>query len=535
MSAQTSATGGVEPGKAKAGASPSWGLGLLIVIGVGLAYGLAYSFLRLSLSDNLPQDDVTSNVLTQTLALGYVPRQPPLYEWLLWSVQQITGPTLPSFLLIKYGLLTATVAFLYLAATRIFRTWGYAVLAGLSPFLLFQFAWNLHEGVTHSMVLTCLVAASLWAVMRITENGRGWDYLLFGLIVGLGLISKWGFAGFLLLLFIAAMLQPSLRSRILTPSFLFSLGAVAVVSAPVVYWLIVGQHDLVALYGKAVAPKAHHDRLHATLIGLGLSIYAPLGFLFPLDVILPVLFPASVPKAWADIKRAVAPAEWKGSEPDWPLLILHITMGGFLLLMLGALLTGASHYLERYMHPFFLLTPLWMLSAVERTENAARKAKVLGIVLAASLLIVFPIRARDLMQAMGPHCNKCRVATPYAGLAAALKARGFEDGTIIALSRHDAGNLRRFFPKARVVCLDRPNYGPPARSADYASEAIVLWRPGQGEKLPEAAEGELERLKANANGATERVLVPWKPYPGTGPARDWAWMLLVAQPAGSAQ
>ena len=63
------------------------------------------------------------------------------------------------------------------------------------------------------------------------------------------------------------------------------------VSAPVVYWLIVGQHDLVALYGNAVAPKAHHDRLHATLIGLGLSIYAPLGFLFPLDVILPVLFP----------------------------------------------------------------------------------------------------------------------------------------------------------------------------------------------------------------------------------------------------
>ncbi|MGA9603182.1 MAG: glycosyltransferase family 39 protein, partial [Methyloceanibacter sp.] len=245
MPAQISAGGGVEPGKAEAGTSPSWGLGLLIVVGVGLCYGLAYSALRLSLSDNLPQDDVTSNVLTQTLALGYVPRQPPLFEWLLWSVQQLTGPTLPSFLIIKYGLLTATVAFLYLAATRIFRNWGYAVLAGLSPFLLFQFAWNLHEGVTHSMVLTCLVAASLWAVMRITEKGSAWNYLLFGLIVGLGLISKWGFAGFLLLFFIAAMLQPSLRARVVTPRFLFSLCAVAVVSAPVVYWLIAGQHDLV--------------------------------------------------------------------------------------------------------------------------------------------------------------------------------------------------------------------------------------------------------------------------------------------------
>jgi hypothetical protein len=528
MSAQASRAGA--PGNIDSGTSPSWWLGLLIVIGVGLAYGLAYSLLRLSLSDNLPQDDVTSNVLTQTLALGYVPRQPPLYEWLQWSVQQIIGPTLPSFLLIKYGLLTGTVGFLYLAATRIFRESGYAILAGLSPFLLFQFAWNLHEGVTHSMLLTCLVAASLWAVMRISENGRAFDYLLLGIIVGLGLISKWGYAGFLLILFISAMLQPSLRALIVDPRSLLSLCAVAVVSTPVVYWLIAGQHDLVALYGKAVAPKAHLDRFRATLIGLGLSIYAPLGFLFPLDIILPVLFPASVRTAWADIKRAVAPASWLGNKPDWPLLILHSTIGGFLLLILGALLTGATHYLERYMHPFFLLTPLWMLSAVERTENPARKAKILGTVLAASLLIVFPIRARDLMLAMGPHCNKCRVATPYAGLAEVLKARGFEDGTIVALSRHDAGNLRRFFPKARIVCFDRPNYGPPARPTDYRSETVVVWRPEQGKEMPKAAEDELERLKAKAEGSPEKVLVPWMPYPGTGNLRDWAWMLLVAEP-----
>ena len=219
---------------------------------------------------------------------------------------------------------------------------------------------------------------------------------------------------------------------------------------PPVYWLIVGEHDLVALYGSSLAPKAHSNRLQETLVGLGLSIYAPLGFLFPLDIILLILFPATVPKAWADIKRAFSPAAWTGSEPDWPLLTLHITIGGFLLLMLGALLTGATHYLERYMHPFFLLTPLWMLSVVERTENAGRKAKVLGVILAASFLIVFPIRVRDWLHATGPHCNKCRIATPYAGLADALKARGFVDGTIIALSRHDAGNLRRFFPKTRA-------------------------------------------------------------------------------------
>ena len=85
MSAQRSVPGG--QGSSQASARLSWNSGLLIVMGVGLAYGLAYSILRLFLSDNLPQDDTTSNVLTPTFALGYVPRQPPLCEWLLWSVQ----------------------------------------------------------------------------------------------------------------------------------------------------------------------------------------------------------------------------------------------------------------------------------------------------------------------------------------------------------------------------------------------------------------------------------------------------------------
>ena len=67
----------------------------------GLLYGLVYAGMRLAISHNLPH---TSNVLAQTLEPGYVLRQPPLYEWMLWSVQRVTGPTLPSFLVLKYGL-----------------------------------------------------------------------------------------------------------------------------------------------------------------------------------------------------------------------------------------------------------------------------------------------------------------------------------------------------------------------------------------------------------------------------------------------
>ena len=88
-----------------------WPFSLGGVVSFGVLYDVVYSALRLSISHNLPIDDVKSNVYAQTLELGYVPKQLPLYEWLLWLVQHVTGPTLPSFLMLKYSLLAVTSAF----------------------------------------------------------------------------------------------------------------------------------------------------------------------------------------------------------------------------------------------------------------------------------------------------------------------------------------------------------------------------------------------------------------------------------------
>ena len=460
--------------------------GLVCVIAIGVVYGLVFGGMRLAISDNLTLDDATANVLGQTFSLGYVERQPPLYEWVLWSLQQVTGPTLSSFLLLKYALLSATFAFLYLAATRIFRDWRWQVVAGVSPLLLFQFGWNLHEGVTHTMMLSLMVAASFWAFMRLCERGGAADYLLFGLIVGLGLLSKYNFVGYLIILLLCALLQPALRARVLDWRMLLAAAMAALVTAPFVYWLITGRRDLVAVFDDAVAPPAS-EWLKARAIGVGRALYAPFGFLFPLVVILPLAFPRMVPLAWAALKQSVRPAEWKESEPDWPLLLLHMAIGGFVFLVLGAVLAGATHYLERYMHPFFLLTPLWLLSLVARTGNAERKAGVLaGVILAATLLVV-PYRTYDLLVSTDAECRKCRLGIPYDGLAEALRAKGVRSGTLLAANRDDAGNLRRLFPEARIVCLDHPHYAPPVRPMDLTATGAVVWRADRGTKLPAGA------------------------------------------------
>jgi Dolichyl-phosphate-mannose-protein mannosyltransferase len=510
--------------------TPSWPFSLAGVISIGLLYGLVYAGMRLAISPNLPQDDVTSNILAQTLEPGYVLKQPPLYEWMLWSLQRITGPSLSSFLILKYGLLTATFAFLYLVAKRIFADQRWAAIAALSPLLLYHIGWNLHEGVTQTMALICAVAASMWSFMRIAERGRSGDYVLFGAIVGLGLLSKYSFAGFLVVLLGAALLQPVLRARLLDWRLLLSVGAAALIAAPFVAWLIEGRHDLVAFYGSAMAPLAETNRLKATAIGLGKSIYAPLAFLFPLDLIVLVLFPGALREGWAAIKRAVSPATFKGSEPDWRLLLLHITIGGFIVLIFGALVTGATHYLERYMHPFFLLTTLWLVGLVEASGNPSRRLAVLATVLLAVTVIVVPIRLRDALHAMGPDCSKCRIAVPYGGLADALRAHGFSTGTLIAADRHDAGNLRRLFPEARIVRIERPAYAPPLRASDLTSKVAVVWRKGSDKRLPKETESEFNKIAGEVTVAPERVVVPWQPYPPSAAERKWTWEIVVTDP-----
>ena len=509
--------------------NPVWPFRLAGVIAVGLLYGLVYSALRLSISHNLPVDDVKSNVYTQTLELSYIAKQPPLYEWLLWLVQLITGPTLPSFLIVKYSLLTATFGFLYLVAKRIFADPRWATLAALSPLMLYQVGWNLHEGVTQTVMLMCMVAASMWSFLRLAERGTTGSYLLFGFTAGLGLISKYNYAGFLAVLLASAALQPALRARLLDWRMLASVAAGAVVTAPVVYWLIAGNHDLVALYQSSIAPMAKTNWFKATAIGLGKAVYMPLAFLFPLDAIV-LLFPGAVGAGWRAIREGTNARSFDRSRPDWRLLLLHITLGGFVVLMIGAVATGATHYLERYMHPFFLLTPLWLLGLVEQSGNASRRVAILGSVFVAATLLVVPLRFGDLLHSMSSECHKCRIAIPYEGLAAALEARGFHSGTIIAATRDDAGNLRRMFPTARIVRLERPSYAPPLRAADRSSPVAVVWRKGSETSLPADAAPEFAQIAGDVAITPERISIPWQPFPPNSAERRFEWIVVVAGP-----
>ena len=54
------------------------------------------------------QDALAAELLQGHLAGGYQLRNPPLYEWLLWGVQQVVGPGPLSYLILRYALIATT-------------------------------------------------------------------------------------------------------------------------------------------------------------------------------------------------------------------------------------------------------------------------------------------------------------------------------------------------------------------------------------------------------------------------------------------
>jgi 4-amino-4-deoxy-L-arabinose transferase-like glycosyltransferase len=117
------------------------------------------------------QDALSAEILQRHLAGGYQLRNPPLYEWLLWGVQQFAGPGPLSSLILRYALIAATGVLFYFAALRTTSDGRIAAAFSFSLVLFFWFGWESHHSVSHSLAIIVLVLA-LW-LAAVTGARRG--------------------------------------------------------------------------------------------------------------------------------------------------------------------------------------------------------------------------------------------------------------------------------------------------------------------------------------------------------------------------
>ena len=437
---------------------PSWTLGLLA------AYLVLMALQAALLASSGRSDDVETLLLSQSLAWGYEPKNPPAFYWVAWAATHALGPGLPVIYALRFAGVFATLAGLLAIARRLQPDPRLAACAGLATLATLHFHWYALFYLTNTTFAMALGPAAVLALFRLRDHPTPAAYALFGAVLGLGILTRYNYAIFALALVAAALTLPGWRDRLLRPAALVSLAVAFLLLAPHVAWIARNWTTLIGdvegqLRGSDAAPYARR-----VLDGLGNLAEAAVSILLaPLGIMAAVLFPRAFrPVAVADPERASGLA-----------LIARLVLFclGFMLLYV---LAGLAYV--RPHHLFFLaFAPLWLIARLDAATLAAWRPRAFAAGLAGCALlaaVAYPLVHLDDARS----CGACEEFQPLAAYAAALRAAGFERGTILALSpRQDfpTAALRAGFPEARFLAADYRAYAPPP--GRLPGDCLLLW------------------------------------------------------------
>ncbi|MDD9877926.1 MAG: glycosyltransferase family 39 protein [Magnetovibrio sp.] len=415
--------------------------------------------LRVALFPGFGGDDGEQLVFSQYLDWGYQTRNPPLFTWVLVGVQKFLGPTVLSVVALRMAVLAATYLLIMRIGRMILPDARLAPLAAGALLTIFYVAWNTIHGFNHSVSVTFFYAAALWIVLRLDADPAWRDYALFGLIAGLGVITKYSFAVFLAALLAAALMDSGYRRRLLDPRTLLALAIAAAVIWPQFAWyldhfqpgLVAGENEL--------SWSENAKRAAKGLFRLAVAAFA---FLLPLAVIGLAIF-------WPSLRR---PARHSPTRHRHLRLIERTAVLIFVAAAVGIVIIKGDRVRTHYMF-FLALFPLYFfLRYGTRIDGRqirlfAATVTLSGITLVGALVGKFAIEPLV--------CNHCEDQIPYGGFADQLRGAGFEQGTVVAYFHRDPlpGNLRAQFPDSRIVSAKHPEVIAPVRHAP--GQCLIIW------------------------------------------------------------
>jgi len=376
-------------------------------------YLLLQWLLRVISGGGFELDEAEQLVLGQRLQLGYNP-DPPFYTWLQIPLFKLLGEGAAALSLLKNLLLFATYVSTYFIGRHCGLSRQRAGLAALSLILLPQIGWESQRDLTHSVLVTTVAAVSLWAVLALLDGRRHWrQYLLLGVLLGLGVLSKWNYVLLAVALVITlASLRPGLLFR---PASLLSLLLFAALIVPFLLW---AQENLTVVtetsYKLKVDAIPYWQGLGRGVLSLA-NAYLQFSGLFILAFIL-------IFRPWKLLRQAQTPRPHPLAL-RFLLRLFWVTLG---ILLLYLLVSGGTAYRSRWLLPLvfylpvlvFALAPedLWRPGRVRRHQRILLTMMLVVLLGLAARVHLLPLRgdytkphfpgrvlARELIDAAGSH------------------------------------------------------------------------------------------------------------------------------------
>jgi 4-amino-4-deoxy-L-arabinose transferase-like glycosyltransferase len=481
--------GSITPAVSAFKASSSQWLNRRRAFGFLAGYFILQTLFRTVASSSAELDESEQLLWTQAWQWGYG-SDPPLYTWLQILVFQAFGTGIFGLALLKNTLLFSAFVFTYLAADEAAGDERIAIMGMLSLFLFPQITWESQRDLTHSVLATALAAGTFYLALRLWRKRRPLDYLLLGVCIGLGTLSKYSYCLVVLALGLGALTVPTFRAALMSRWMLLTLAAWVVITAPHFQWFVLSS-DIALSRTEQVVRSSTGSFVGTRALGLlsilkcGITICGALGLVYGLAF------------------RKVAQG---GRQPETHPLgqwVIRTLLVVFALCVMLVLATGIE-LRDRWFQPIVFLLAIW--AAVwfqnELTPAGERRFTFLTMTLATIALVVLPAIPLSASITRRP----TRLNAPYSALAAALRRQTSAPDVIVAANRLVGGNLRLFFPKARVVA---PEFNQLPLSP--AAPGLAVWDASKSAAAPAALTALVEQLRGT-NGISRPPEYVEAPY-----------------------
>ena len=426
-------------------------------------FGL-HVLLRVIVSDSLDYDEAEQAMLGQWLLAGYT-EQPPLYTWVQHYLFTLFGENVFSISIWKNCLLYLTYVFVYLSSKIILQNNRAAILATCSLLLIPQIGWESQRDMTHTTLVVFAAAASLYQALRLLERRTSFNYVIWGLLLGIGFMAKANFGLFLIILLLTLSTFPEGRKVIFNWKILLSFCMLFGLAGNYFYWMVHNQ-DIVFSATKKFKQSVDNYYVKGSLSLVANSFL----FLTPLWLFYLIFFPSGYDAKW-----------WEERTFHQKFIARYIVFFFFSLLLI-VLFFKVTYVKDRWLQPLLFVVPILFFSRVPEAKitNGRFKGFLTVIaVAAATVYLAFTIRVTGASY-IG---NFSRMNYPFSPMAEDIRSTGFDKGLIISDNRFLAGNMHFQFPTSAALVPEYNFENLPATQG--LKKGLVIWKAEKSTRIPE--------------------------------------------------
>jgi len=467
------------------------------------AYYVIAVSVRVLRSEGVQTDEAEQLLLSQFLLLGYG-RQPPLFNWLQYGLVHLFGPSIFALSILKNGLLFLCCLFYGLAARLVIRDRALSFASMLALIALPSISVLAQRDLTHAVATMFAVSFFLYAFLLALTRPSLRAYLLTGVAVGLGCISKYNFVLVPLAAIVAILPEAELRRRLFDWRILVTIAVAALICLPHGLWVLNNLQTATAGTINSMRNDATGDPVFDRLTGLVMLVASTL------DSVLPILAAALI-----GFRRHLFRA-WRSSTV-WTrvigrALILCLVFVG--LIGIGGL--GASTISQKWLSPFVMLLPLYLCLKLDAsgTDGARGTARMAWPVFILAFGFILYLVAGNMISPSLGRTAKENLPAAAAVREALAEPRRPAPAFILSGDAAVAAGARLAAPDALVI-LPSFREAPEPETGVLQSAGLVIWTSSDAVAgLPEPLAAALQSRGLPNTGLDIRSLAV--PYPYTG-------------------